>query len=414
MMLAIFRANPSAFDGNINRLHRGAVLTIPSHADVAAISKAEAKREIHAQMSAWRKAPTANVAAATVATAAPVAANATSQAPTAAAPVAAAPVATPVAGEAAESLATARLDHRVQSLEKELSEMQAVLHSEREQLFAMQRQAAREVKPVAPAPLIVASGAPPAQAKSAYTGLVTVIAGLGALAAALAAVFIRRRRVPTPNAPLNRAMDGADTAAGSVLDLTAAAPPSAADSPEAVPGLPTVATEVTTEVAAEVAADEVTQPALPVLPDEPAEHMEVAHDTTVNLLAKTVNLRVDTTRLDYNFLDLDLTAQHVQMPSVLNETAVVKERRTNLADVLKLAIEREPDRQDLRMKLLELYYSAAATNRTAFLDVVQKLARDRDLLQADQWDKIAFMGRQIAGENPMFAEPDDEDLADCA
>ena len=36
-MLAIFRANPAAFDGNINRLHRGAVLIIPSHADVAAI-----------------------------------------------------------------------------------------------------------------------------------------------------------------------------------------------------------------------------------------------------------------------------------------------------------------------------------------------------------------------------------------
>src|ERR1700737_4795561 len=41
MMIAIFRANPNAFDGNINRLHRGAVLTIPSHAEVAAISKAE-------------------------------------------------------------------------------------------------------------------------------------------------------------------------------------------------------------------------------------------------------------------------------------------------------------------------------------------------------------------------------------
>ena len=54
MMIAIFRANPSAFDGNINRLHRGAVLTIPSRAEVAAISKAEAKREVHAQMAAWR------------------------------------------------------------------------------------------------------------------------------------------------------------------------------------------------------------------------------------------------------------------------------------------------------------------------------------------------------------------------
>jgi len=130
----------------------------------------------------------------------------------------------------------------------------------------------------------------------------------------------------------------------------------------------------------------------------------------------TVNLRIDPTRLDYNLLDLDLTAQHVQMPSVLNESAVVKERRTNLADVLKLAIEREPDRHDLRMKLLELYYAAAASNRQAFLDVVQKFARDRDYLHTEQWDKIAFMGRQIASENPLFAEESsaDDDLADCA
>jgi hypothetical protein len=137
---------------------------------------------------------------------------------------------------------------------------------------------------------------------------------------------------------------------------------------------------------------------------------------TVNLRADPT-LRVDPTRLDYNFLDLDMTAQHVQMPSVLNENAVVKERRTNLADVLKLAIEREPDRHDLRIKLLELYYSAAATNRQAFLDVVQKFARDRDYLPADQWDKIAYMGRQIASENPLFAAEttaDDDDLADCA
>jgi pilus assembly protein FimV len=93
----------------------------------------------------------------------------------------------------------------------------------------------------------------------------------------------------------------------------------------------------------------------------------------------------------------------------------VKERRTNLADVLKMAIEREPDRHDLRMKLLELYYSAAATNRQAFLETVQKFARDRDYLQPDQWDKIAYMGRQIASDNPMFTEAStDDDLANCA
>jgi hypothetical protein len=141
-----------------------------------------------------------------------------------------------------------------------------------------------------------------------------------------------------------------------------------------------------------------------------------SHDTTVNMRVETGTMRVDATRLDYNLVDLDLTAQHVQMPSVLNEHAVVKERRTNLADVLKLAIEREPDRHDLRMKLLELYYAAAATNRQAFLDVVQKFARDRDYLNTDQWEKIAFMGRQIASESPLFADAAgaEDDLADCA
>jgi hypothetical protein len=139
-------------------------------------------------------------------------------------------------------------------------------------------------------------------------------------------------------------------------------------------------------------------------------------DPTVNLHVDEVRAKVDSTRLDYNFLDLDLAAQHVQMPSVLNEHAVVKERRTSLADVLKLALERDPERNDLRMKLLELYYWAAATNRTAFLEVVQKLARDRDVLQAEQWDKIAYMGRQIASDNPLFTQEsaDNQDLANCA
>jgi pilus assembly protein FimV len=105
------------------------------------------------------------------------------------------------------------------------------------------------------------------------------------------------------------------------------------------------------------------------------------------------------------------------MPSVLHERAVVKERRTNLVDVLKKAVEREPDRRDLRMKLLETYYAAAAANRQAFLEVVQKLARDRDRLGEGEWDKIALMGKQIASDTALFSEDseaEDDKLADCA
>jgi hypothetical protein len=141
-------------------------------------------------------------------------------------------------------------------------------------------------------------------------------------------------------------------------------------------------------------------------------------DESVTVVIGTEKVDVDATKLDYNLVDLDLTAQHVHMPSVLNERAVVKERRTNLVDVLKKAVEREPDRRDLRMKLLETYYAAAAANRQAFLDVVQKLARDRDRLGEGEWDKIALMGKQIASDTALFSEDsdieDDNKLADCA
>ena len=322
--------------------------------------------------------------------------------------------------------------------------MKGLLESERNQLVRMQRQAAPAGRPaLVEAPQAVA--APQAQPKSGSSVLVPIIAGLGILGAALAGLYFKfRRRVPTlRDSRLDGGIAAGETAAADGMDAfrpdvqdppqgialptaqmnarAGAQPVASADAPADKPidarmDAPINANDDTQEALAYI--DDATHPLLPVLPAAaaaPAVNAPV-HEPTVNMRVDTVNLRVDSTRLDYNLLDLDLTAQHVQMPSVLNEHAVVKERRTNLADVLKLAIEREPDRHDLRMKLLELYYSAAATNRRAFLDVVQKLARDRDHLQTDQWDKIAYMGRQIAAENPLFAEETaaDDDLADCA
>jgi pilus assembly protein FimV len=399
MMIAIFRANPSAFDGNINRMRRGAVLAIPARAELAAISKTDAKHEVQAQMAAWRSHTTA--------------------------------------GDASDTLDAAALGAQVQSMEQELREMKGLVDREGDQLVRLQRQA---VSAGSQAPLTETphqADARHTEPKSGRSVLIPIAAGLGALAAAFAGLYFRfRRRVPAKA----DSRDGADYRDGIV-----AAADTATDGrqpnlvreaqqqsiqvieqreryEEMPAGAQADALDDTAEVF--VVVDEATQPSLPSLIEPaPAGRSEIAasssnaaaHEPTVNMHVDTMNLRADPTRLDYNLLDLDLTAQHVQMPSVLNEHVVVKERRTNLADVLKLAIEREPDRQDLRMKLLELYYSAASTNRRAFLDVVQKLARDRDRLQGGQWDKIAFMGRQIAAENPLFAEESEsDDLADCA
>jgi pilus assembly protein FimV len=467
MMLAIFRANPAAFEGNINRLHLGAVLTIPPSAQVAAISKADAKREIHAQMTAWRTAarmPARTVAAnaglpatpalQTAATAAPGAKTAATESAVSATHNAIAQADatnSDTADKATDKPAAETLDQRIQSLERELTAMNRLLQSENDQMLALQQKADRAVQP---APVVEASETsesassadePQEQTAARSPVFTSIAAGLGILAAALAAVYLRSRRPAAllRAAAIRKPFYVESSNADSVADES---------SSQTLPGETQNQANYMTQyvsqdnaqerapqgavnsesVSPAAGADDATQPALPTLsPIKTAGRSEAAggpsprngQDTTVNMSVDTVNLRadptlrVDPTRLDYNFLDLDMTAQHVQMPSVLNENAVVKERRTNLADVLKLAIDREPDRHDLRIKLLELYYSAAATNRQAFLDVVQKFARDRDYLPADQWDKIAYMGRQIASENPLFAAEttaDDDDLADCA
>ena len=417
MMIAIFRANPSAFHGNINRLQRGAVLAIPSAADVATIAPAEARHEFHAQMAAWRGArPTGATPAASI--------------PASASAAAAAPSAAPMRGND-----SALLDRRVQSLEQELSDVKIVLDRERDQLLELRQRAERAAKDVPNADTARVSDASPALGESQaeaqeappHSGstFLPVALGLGGLAGALAALYFRlKRRSPAPKVTI---IDGEAAASRPAPAMDATALYALADIAQPLaPATPATASAAPTPEGAVPAAarsDYATHPMLPIIPS--AGRSEMTGDTTVaraalqevtvKLPVDNANLRMDPTRLDYNLLDLDLTAQHVQMPSVLNEHAVVKERRTNLADVLKLAIERQPDRHDLRMKLLELYYSAASTNRKAFLEVVQKFARDRDYLNADQWDKIAFMGRQIASDDPLFVEtaPDD-DLADCA
>jgi len=53
MMLALYRANPDAFMGNINRLKAGAILRIPAEAELAAPGQAEATAEVIEQNAAW-------------------------------------------------------------------------------------------------------------------------------------------------------------------------------------------------------------------------------------------------------------------------------------------------------------------------------------------------------------------------
>ena len=54
MMIALFRANPRAFTGNINVLHEGAVLRIPDGDELHDQRPETATAEVLRQTDAWR------------------------------------------------------------------------------------------------------------------------------------------------------------------------------------------------------------------------------------------------------------------------------------------------------------------------------------------------------------------------
>src|SRR6266404_1511395 len=71
------------------------------------------------------------------------------------------------------------------------------------------------------------------------------------------------------------------------------------------------------------------------------------------------------------------------------------------ADLVRIALEREPDRRDLRLKLLEIYFVWG--NKDAFLQTAKGLEATRDRAPAGEWDKIVIMGKQIRPDEPLFA-----------
>jgi FimV-like protein len=522
MMIAIFRANPHAFEGNINILHLDALLSIPSAQEVDAIDAADAKREVRAHMTSWRldgRPPaTHRVAAVPDSSSAPgtAAAQATS--------LAAQP-------EVADVAATAALKDRVQSLEKALADAHQQLAGENAKIQDLKQLSAQaealaagpktaESAANAPVPSPAIAGSPvQVERMRAQEHPAPVLAAmapspdqpavgkglLGSMAVALALLlggfaYLRRRVSParatsttassTPALPVEEPLqtsaiahrDAARQQQEGTTEAKAVPVPRVQEHPAPVAsdaiiareiqpreesnefdenmGIDTVALERSyldslgidsfgiddtaphkaVEVAAAPGATATGTPAHAAAASyssstaetgthDTAEMNTVAIDTSEidtavlngdlnTAILNTKNIDPATangTVLDYNLLDLDATTQHVHMPSDLLDQPAVKDRRTNIVDVLKMAIERDPQRRDLRMKLLETYYSTASTNQRGFLEVVRKLSREPDFLSADDWQKVVMMGRAIAPGDILFAdEAKDDDLANCA
>ena len=128
-------------------------------------------------------------------------------------------------------------------------------------------------------------------------------------------------------------------------------------------------------------------------------------DTTAAMALHADLTNDDTAAREFAFFNPEstLNTTHVMIADGTEELQPFVERRKNPAEVLRQAIEREPDRSDLRLKLLELYYTAAAQNRRAFLEAVRQLAKNEKLASPHDWSQIEDMGKAIAPDDELFA-----------
>ncbi len=410
LMLAIFKANRDAFGGNINLLHSGALVTIPRPAQMQLFDSAGAEREIRAQTTTWRGArgPPSEQAAA------PLSLRQTESSKGRAS----------VPEEPDVSALTSKLNQlegQVQFLQQTLEESSRQLASANTQLDNAQRRERPDV------PLTGEAAALPAKSSATKSALNAMLGALALMMGALACAWQSFRNAPAP--PRRLASVEEPTLELPVIHALADRKPSVPDPNEAysvtesVPdaGLPGALDAVdsspevgSTDEASTMEMAQVVDINVDALEEQAPGWSDEADTVVMQALERDTDDTTNTV-LDFNLADLDGQAQHVEMPGTLRDQVVAVERRKNVVDTLMAALKRDPMRSDLRMKLLETLYSAAASNLRIFKEVVRDLARHPERVTADEWEQIMVMGRLIAADDPLFADqPSDRKIADCA
>ncbi len=416
-LVGVYRANTAAFDGNMNLLRAGSRLTLPSEADLAAISPGEAAGEVRRQYAEWNAshgnaAGTSGAAAGGAGQLRLVPPQEPAQAPvgrTAGASPAAPPASeTTAAGSAGAG--TAALQQRVSQLESQLAESQRLLQLKNSQLAALQQArpapaanappavappapasapsppastAAPSVEPPPPAPPAAAVAKPaasPVAANPPSNSYLDLLEEYWYLPAGLIAVLIALLVLRAVRA---RQEDAFDRSLGRLSE----------------PGL-----DSSQGFASERTSD--TVPIRALAPDREEQSYRVeesgAHEQPPSLANKGATA--------------PSAAAHVAIEeSVPSEAPVALDQGDPLAeadfhmayglydqaaDLVQIAISREPARRDLQLKLLEVFFVWG--NKERFLSSARELAATRDKALPGEWEKIVIMGRQIAPEDALF------------
>jgi pilus assembly protein FimV len=416
-MLAIYQANPPAFEKNMNLLRSGAVLRIPESSEVSAISPSEANSEIRRQYAAWRSsAPEGGSSSA-----APEAGRLRLVTPTESGSVG-------IGGSTAETKA---LQGRVKDLEGQLNDSKRLLEMRNAELAQLQArlETANKAPPAAapaPAPTPPVAAAPP----PAPTQEQPPAQAEASTATPPPAEEPAPSAEPTPTPPPSETRahrpqpTPAQAEGGGFLDMLkdfwwAIALLAIAllgffglrawrsrRQSEFDDSLGRLAVAGANSMDRGFAAGGDTSPVRPLtaatddgafLVEESGTHERPRFGGGgAPAAASPRHVSTDDTVSSDTAINLDqgdpLAEADFHMAYGLYDQA---------ADLIRIAISRETNRRDLKLKLLEVFFVWG--NKEQFLHSARELADTRAQAAPGEWEKIVIMGKQLAPEDLLFS-----------
>ncbi len=390
-LIATFRANPAAFDGNINRLRRGAILRVPPQSEWAQLGSDEASAEVHRQVRAWKGDPAAAHLRLVVPKHPPQVGEGTAAG----------------AGRAQPSSEAAQMRRLLDLKNAELARLQssrttpkpvpapapapvAVPLPPQPMPVAPTTEPAVSAAPAATAPAVpkprkvtstvVAPVAEPAMLDVLLdNGLTLIVGTLGVLLLALVGLQWRSRRRAAQESESFARPEGIFAFGTSLDGDPAQTHPSLSATPRAV-------------------LDERQRIEL-TPPDHDAGEYQPPPFNALNTQAIPHSATPGSPPLDSRLGAESSITLHDMDPIAEADFHIAYGLYTQAADILKAAIDLDPKRSDLKLKLLEGYFVAG--DSTNFLAAARLL--DRAAVEPSAWDRIVVMGRQIAPQEPLFA-----------
>ncbi|HWW78323.1 MAG TPA: FimV/HubP family polar landmark protein [Steroidobacteraceae bacterium] len=421
-MLAIYQANPRAFEQNMNVLRSGAVLRMPEGSEVAAVSPAAAATEIRRQYAAWRGT-------------APEGAPTAKQSGQLHLVTPSDDSAGPATGSSASNAEVKALKGRVHDLEGQLSESKRLLDLKNAELADLQAKSAASSRSAAAAP----PAPPPAPAQTR----------------AAPPPPVEQPPVAQAEPPAAAPPPSAEEPAAQASEATPPPPPPAAETPKPTHRPKTVEVQqggsfvdtlmdywwALALIVVAVAGyfgfkswrsrrqsefdDSLSR--LAVAGASSAERGFAAGDTApIRPLGGedpegAFLVEESGTHQRPRFGGAAPAASAARHVSTSDET-ISSEAAINLdqgdplaeadfhmayglydqaADLIRIAINREPNRRDLKLKLLEVFFVWG--NKEQFLHAAHELAATRAEAAPGEWEKIVIMGKQLAPDDALFA-----------